>query len=53
MQINTKLGGSAVALIPDAYVAAVVDVDGGMADLAIHQKPGNIKIEGSSSYIWL
>lgn len=53
MQINTKLSSTASAVVPDAYVAAVVDVDGGMVDVAAHQKVGNIKISGTTAYIWV
>lgn len=53
MQLNTKLGSTAASMVPDAYVAAVVDIDAGMTDVAAHQKVGNIRISGSVAYIWV
>lgn len=53
MQISTKLGSTATSIVPDAYVAAVIDVDGGMTDVVAHQKVGNIRISGSAAYIWI
>jgi hypothetical protein len=52
MQIDTKLAANATAIAPDAYIAAVVDVDGGQSDVAAHQLNGNIKIEGGEIYIY-
>lgn len=52
LQIDTKLGSNATAVAPDAYVAAVVDVDGGLSDIAAHQQNGNIKIESGEIYIY-
>lgn len=37
---------------PEAYIAAVVDVDGGQSDIAKYQKNGNIRISGSDIYIY-
>jgi len=52
LQTITKLSGEATAIAPDAYLAAVVDVDGGQADNAIYQKNGNIRIENGDVYIY-
>jgi hypothetical protein len=37
---------------PEAYIAAVVDVDGGQSDIAKYQKNGNIRVSGSDIYIY-
>lgn len=52
MQINTKVGADEVVITPDAYIVSVVDIDGGMVDVAIHQKNGNIKVTGGDIYIY-
>lgn len=52
VQNNTKLGAVATAMAPDAYVAMAVDVDGGLTDIAAHQKNGNIKIESGEIFIY-
>lgn len=40
------------AFTPDAYVAAVVDIDGGQIDVARYQKNGNIKVDSGEIYIY-
>ena len=52
LQVDTKLGASATSIAPDAYVAAVVDVDAGMSDIAAHLVNGNIKIDSGDIYIY-
>lgn len=37
---------------PEAYIAAVVDVDGGQSDIVKYQKNGNIRVSGSDIYIY-
>lgn len=53
LQLNKRLHPSGSAIAPDAYIAAVVDFDGGMANLSIHQKRGNIMISGSNAWIYI
>jgi hypothetical protein len=52
MQINTKVGADESVITPDAYIVSVVDIDGGMSDVAIHQKNGNIKTNAGEIYIY-
>ena len=52
LQIDTKLAATATTIAPDAYVAAVVDVDGGLSDISAHQVNGNIKIENGEIFIY-
>jgi hypothetical protein len=52
IQQNTLLTLSASAMVPEAYMAAIVDVDGGLADNIAFQKNGNIKIESGEVYIY-
>lgn len=51
-QQTTLLTQSSSALTPEAYASAVVDVDGGLTDIAAFQKNGNIKITGGDIYIY-
>ncbi len=51
-QVFAPLSASATAATPDAYVAAVVDVDGGLSNIATYQKNGNIRIESGDIYIY-
>lgn len=51
-QFNTVFSPEATTLAPEAYVSSVVDVDGGLTDLALYQKNGNIKIDGGEIYIY-
>lgn len=51
-QLRTGLNASGSVMVTDAYAAAVVDIDGGMTDLAVHQQRGNIKISGGEIYIY-
>ena len=49
-----SLDSTATSTTPDAYVAAVVDVDGSThADSAEYQKNGNIKIENNEIFIYV
>jgi len=52
VQNNTKLAAAATAMVPDAYVSMVVDVDGGLTDISAHQSNGNIKIDSGEIYIY-
>lgn len=52
VQVNTKLGASATAMTPDAFVAMVVDVDGGITENESHKQNGNIKVSGGEIYIY-
>lgn len=51
-QGNILLHATGSVLVPDAYVAAVVDVDGGLTNIALHQKNGNIRIDGGEIFIY-
>jgi len=51
-QFNTPFSPEATAMNPDAFVAAVVDVDGGETDIVLYQKNGNIKIQSGEIYIY-
>lgn len=52
VQQTTVLAQNATALVPEAYVGMVVDIDGGFSDLSAYQRNGNIRISGSRAYIW-
>lgn len=52
IQQNVLLTRSSSVMAPEAYMAAVVDVDGGMSDLNYFQKNGNIKIQGGEVFIY-
>jgi hypothetical protein len=43
---------SSTSYAPEAYIAAVVDVDGGQSDIAKYQNNGNIRVSGSDIYIY-
>jgi hypothetical protein len=51
-QQATLLTLSSSAMVPEAYAAAVVDVDGGLTDIAAYKKNGNIKIQSGEIYIY-
>lgn len=52
-QQNTLLTLSSSALTPEAYVSAVIDVDGSShVDLLAFQKNGNIKVSGGEIFIY-
>lgn len=51
-QQATLLTQSSSAITPEAYAAAVVDIDGGLSDIAAFQKNGNIKIDSGEIYIY-
>lgn len=52
IQQNTLLAPTATTLAPEAYLAAVVDVDGGQSDNTVFQRNGNMKIQGGEIYIY-
>tara|TARA_R110000822_G_scaffold25937_5_gene78467 strand:+ start:8778 stop:10052 length:1275 start_codon:yes stop_codon:yes gene_type:complete len=52
IQKNTKLGQAATAIAPEAYVSAVIDVDGGLTDIAAFQQNGNIRVDGGEIFIY-
>lgn len=52
IQQNTLLTLSSSAMVPEAYMVAVVDVDGGLADNIAFQKNGNIKVASGEIYIY-
>ena len=49
---TSSFDASNSAFTPDAYVAAVVDIDGGQTDVARYQKNGNIKVDSGEIYIY-
>lgn len=52
LQIATPLSASAIIAVPDAYLSAVVDVDGGLSNIATYQKNGNIRVESGEVFIY-
>lgn len=52
IQKSTPLAQNATAIAPEAYVSAVVDVDGGLSDIAAFQQNGNIRVDGGEIYIY-
>lgn len=50
--IATGFHASASAYAPEAYMAAVIDIDAGQSDTAAYQKTGNIKVESEEIYIY-
>lgn len=51
-QGNILLHATGSVLTPEAYVSAVVDVDGGLTDISLYQKNGNIMISSGDIYIY-
>jgi len=49
--VHTFVSGEATSVLPEAYVANVIDVDGGQSVIG-YEKNGNIKVEGGEIYIW-
>lgn len=52
IQQSTLLTLSSSALAPEAWVSAVVDIDGGQTELSYLRRNGNIKIESGEIYIY-
>lgn len=52
IQQSTLLTLSSSALAPEAWMAAVIDVDGGQSLLNYHSRNGNIRIDGGEIYIY-
>ena len=50
--VDTAFNASDSSFTPEAYMAAVVDIDGGQTDVARYQKNGNIKIDSGDIYIY-
>lgn len=50
--VDVGFNASASAYTPEAYMAAVVDIDAGQSDTARYQKNGNIKIDSGDIYIY-
>lgn len=51
-QQSTELAATATEIAPEAYAAAVIDIDGGLSDIAAFQKNGNIKVDSGDIYIY-
>ena len=49
---TSSFDAASTSYTPSAFVAAVVDVDGGQLDIAQYQKNGNIKIDGGDIWIY-
>jgi hypothetical protein len=49
---TSSFDAASTSYTPSAFVAAVVDVDGGQTDIAQYQKNGNIKIDGGDIWIY-
>lgn len=52
IQQQTLLTPSSSALAPEAFMASVIDIDGGQSQLNYLLRNGNIKIEGGEIYIY-
>lgn len=52
IQQQTLLTPSSSALAPEAFMASVIDIDGGQLQLNYLLRNGNIKIEGGEIYIY-
>ena len=50
--LDSAFDASGTSFTPEAYMAAVVDIDGGQSDTARYQKNGNIKIDSGDIYIY-
>ena len=50
--VDTAFNASASAYTPAAFMAAVVDIDGGQSDIAAYQKNGNIKVDSGDIFIY-
>ena len=50
--VDTAFNASDSSFTPEAYMAAVVDIDAGNSDVARYQKNGNIKIDSGDIYIY-
>ena len=50
--VDTAFNAADSSFTPEAYMAAVVDIDGGQTDVARYQKNGNIKIDSGDIYIY-
>ena len=50
---TSSFNASLASFTPDAYVAAVIDIQAGHADVAKYQKTGNIKIDNGDIYIYV
>jgi hypothetical protein len=49
---TSSFDAASTSYTPSAFVAAVVDVDGGQSDIAQYQKNGNIKIQSGDIWIY-
>jgi hypothetical protein len=49
---TSSFDATATSFTPDAYIAAVVDVDGGQIMVPKYEKNGNIKVDGGDIYIY-
>lgn len=50
--VDTAFNASDNSFTPQAFMSAVVDIDGGQSDIARYQKNGNIKIDSGEIYIY-
>jgi hypothetical protein len=49
---TSSFDATSTSFTPDAYIAAVVDVDGGQIMVPKYEKNGNIKVDGGDIYIY-
>jgi len=49
---TSSLSSTATSVTPDAFAAAVIDIDAGHTDIAEYQKNGNIKTDSGTVYIY-
>jgi len=50
--LTSSFDAATSTFTPDAYVAAVIDLQGGQSDIARYQKNGNIKIDNGDIFIY-
>ena len=50
--VTSSFSADGAAFTPDAFMAAVVDIDAGNTDVARYQKNGNIKVDSGEIYIY-
>jgi hypothetical protein len=50
--LDTVFNAASSTFSSEAYISAVVDIDGGQTDLSRYQKNGNIKVQAGEIYIY-
>jgi hypothetical protein len=49
---TSSLAFNATSAVPDAFASIVLDLDNGSTDVAVYQKPGNIKVTAGEIFIY-